>query len=501
MKSDSYTLTHMGSAIQGSANLVKACRESLYETCPGLAEKWETNSDFTQWTFKIRDNVLWHDGAPFTTEDVKFWYDLGVFGVKAQGKTRTPSIFQVNMGDVKKVEVLPGNRVRVTLENPAPQYLVELREPRVSIAHPKHLMQPFIDKGEVTVAAQDVGFVATGPFKMLQYERGSRVQLRRFDRFWEKDEKGRQLPFLDGIEFAIITDPGAMDAAFRVGRLDGGARGTPMELTPERQAGYVRDLGDQVWFAVIASPVGGLNFNVLKPGPWQDVRVRKAIALWLDKEAGVKLLYGGAAVVGTLLHPKNPFTDPNFVTWPGYSRVNREGDRAEAKRLLAAAGHPNGFNMYIYLPRRWTDFGVFAQGQLTGLINLELRLVDDATFQAGQLTLDHDMLWAGVSGGAIIPEATAVNFNAWSKTKYGRPKHDDPKVIDHFDRLNRSSDFNERVRIWREFERYFLAEQFYTVLVAGQNTTFPYRSYVKGMVVPQERIHEYLDFATVWLDK
>jgi ABC-type transport system substrate-binding protein len=83
----------------------------------------------------------------------------------------------------------------------------------------------------------------------------------------------------------------------------------------------------------------------------------------------------------------------------------------------------------------------------------------------------------------------------------GRTKHEDPKVAEWFRQLNASSKVDERVRTWKELERYWLLDQVYSVPIAGDTSYIPYRSHVKGMVVPAERVHEYLDFATVWLDK
>jgi peptide/nickel transport system substrate-binding protein len=502
MRGGTYDITHMASGMSGSANVARACRESIYKLCTGLAESWQANTDFTQWTFKVRDNVLWHDGTPFTAEDVKFWFQLAYFGVSSGGKTRLPAFYKANLGDLKTVEVLAGNRVRVTLASPAPQYLFGLSEPRQTFFHPKHLMQPLIDKGEVNVAPIDVGWVGTGPFKFHSYTKGSRAQVRRFEKYWEKDEKGRQMPYLDGIDFAVIRDPTAMDAAFRVGRLDGGARGEPYYLTPERKAAYERDLGDRVWFAQISQDVSGFNFNVLKPGPWQDVRVRKAVALWMDKQAYIKSVQSGLGTIGPYFLPTNPFTNPDFATWPGFSPTSKEKDRAEAKRLMAEAGYSKGFKMDFLAPRRWTNYAEFYQGQLLGLgIDLGLKLLDEPAYEAARLTLEHETQHGGTSGNPIIPEATELYLNVYSKTKVGRMKQEDPKIAEFFRRLNSTTSLEERVKIWRDMERYVVTEQFYYVPMAAPDSIIPYRSHVKGVVVPPERIPEYLDFATLWIDR
>jgi hypothetical protein len=126
-----------------------------------------------------------------------------------------------------------------------------------------------------------------------RYEPGSLVRVRRNNDYWERDLEGGHLPYLDRIDYVIMEDPFAMDLAFRTGRLDGGARGLGHYLTTERKEGYVRDLGDDVFFMHMDGGNFRLAFNVLKPGPWQDVRVRRAIALWIDKRAAIPGSLGG----------------------------------------------------------------------------------------------------------------------------------------------------------------------------------------------------------------
>ena len=74
-------------SINGNGSLLKPCRDDTFVICGGLASSWESNADLTEWTFTIRDGVLWHDGIPFTVEDAKFWLDLHL---KGAGDTRRP---------------------------------------------------------------------------------------------------------------------------------------------------------------------------------------------------------------------------------------------------------------------------------------------------------------------------------------------------------------------------------------------------------------------------
>ena len=107
MRTSSIALHHVGGGLFGPGNLVTRCRQNLYLPCPNLATSWLPNPGFTEWTFVIRNDVTWHDGAPFTAEDAKFWFDLAAFGAEAGGRSRAPAFFKGELGDIKSVEVLP----------------------------------------------------------------------------------------------------------------------------------------------------------------------------------------------------------------------------------------------------------------------------------------------------------------------------------------------------------------------------------------------------------
>ena len=499
-----YDLNTAGAPLWGYGNLVRECREDIYEICPGLAESWEHNQDFTQWTFKIRDGVSWHDGTPFTAEDVKFWLELISFGVKVGEKQRLPAWWRKEFGDIQQVDALPAGQLRITLSEPSPVYLNLISSPFWNFAIPRHLAQPKIQEGLVDVTPQDVGWVGTGPFKMLLYEKGSRVQERRFDGYWERDDDGRTLPYVDGIDFAVMADAQAMDAAIRAGRLDGGARVGGFVLSQERKTAYERDLGDEIWFAEIKGGGGlslGLNFNLLKEGPIQDVRVRRAISLWVDRQASIDAYQGSLGYVATIFSPDNPYTSPEYKTWPGFDPNTRERDRAEAKRLLAEAGYAGGVRLTTPCQSSYSDRCQFFQAQLKDLgVDLDFRILDPAAWSAANLATSDDLFQAPAYPSRI-PEGQESALTRYSISPGAVVKHEDARVPEFMDRIKGSTSFEERVRIWRELEDYMILEHVYLAPISSRVSLTPYRTYVKGLPVPAENTQSLLDFATVWLDK
>ena len=505
-----YDLNQMGAPIWGSGNLVRPCDDDVYAVCPGIAESWENNRDFTQWTFNIRSGVKWHDGTPLTVEDVKFWLDLMFTGYEGTGgATRAPAWYAATFGKFDSTTVIDSDTIRITLKEGNPLFLDVLFTPYFTIGHARHIAEPMLEAGNMEVAPLDTGMMGLGPFTFQGYEKGSVMHVLANKDYWDQDEYGRQLPYMDGMDFAIMTSADVMDAAIRTGQLDGGSPGYGYILTKPRYDAMLADLGDKFFTVQVASSFGtgsgsGLAWNLLKEGPWQDVRVRKAAALWIDKQQSIDGVTGGFGLVGGLLNLGNPFSNPDIMTWPGFNPDTKEADKAEAKTLMAEAGYADGFevNYNCLSTGSWPDRCEFLAAQLAGLnIKLKLELMDAPAWKVAATTLDYGAVQSAGGITSHLPEPNEPGFLPYSKSKVGIVKHEDPKVGEYFTRLKATNDFEERKTIWQDFERYWLQEQYYGVPIAGNLATIPYRSWVKGRIHPPEQIMSYLDFSTVWLDK
>ncbi len=500
-----YDLNQMGAPVWGSGNLVRPCLDDVYAVCPALATEWENNADFTEWTFTLREGLQWHDGTPLTGEDLKFWLDL-VF--EGYGE-RAPAWYGNRMGEYDNTTVVDPTTLKITLKEGNALFLDVLFTPYFTIGHPRHLTLPELEAGNLEVAPLDVGMMGLGPFTFEGYEKGSVMRVRANPNYWETDEDGFPLPYMEGMDFAIMTSPDVMDAAIRTGQLDGGSPGFGYILTKPRYEQYVEDIGDDFYVVRVPSGFGtgsggGLAWNLLKEGPWQDVRVRKAASLWIDRQESIDAVSGGFGLVGGLLNPANPFSSPDVLTWPGWNPDTREADRAEAQRLMGDAGYADGFevNYNCLSTGSWPNRCEFLKAQLAGLnINLELELMDAPAWTAAGQTLEYGAVQSAAGISSHLPEPNEAAFLPYSESKGAIAKHEDPNVKGYFDRLKATNDFDERVAIWQEFERYWLLEQYYGVPIAGNLAHIPYRSWVKGRLHPPEQIMAYLDFASVWLDK
>ncbi len=501
MRTSSIALHHLAGALFGPGNLVMRNRGNMYLVSPYLAHRWEFNPDFTEWTFFLRNDVVWHDGTPFKAEDVKFWLELAAFGAHAGGKVRAPAYYTGELG-IKSVEVVTPDQVKVTLLASNRFFPDILADPRIKIDHPRHLMESRIKNGELDLSPLDVGLVGLGPFKFDSYEPGSIVRVRRFEGYFEKDSKSESLPYLDGIDYIVTEDALAMDLAFRTGRLDGTARGFGHYLTESRKQGYVKDLGDGVFFAQIEGGTFRLAFNVLKSGPWQDPRVRRAIALWIDKKASIPTVLDGFGWTSPEVSPNNPVKDKNFVVWPRLDSQNLPENRSRARQLMVEAGFPDGFAMgYLCRAENGLPGGQFLKDQLAGLgIDLRLQIVDEAEWNRGRVSLDYDSQ-SGALSVLPIPEGTEGVYGRFSKNPDAYSKHEDMEIDRYYRELRDATTYSRRVDVWTELQKYLFLDQTYIIPIAEISYVQAFRTYVKGLAIPPEDGHTFTDYATVRLEK
>jgi len=492
-----------GVQVWGAGNLIRPCRDDGIARCPALADSWESNADFTQWTFTIRDGVFWHDGTPFTPEDVKFWMDLGTFG--AEGRIPDPGALS-RYGDIASVGVLSGNQVRVTLNAPAPNYLLSLGDPLVLIQHPRHLMQVEIDKGNGEATAEELGSVGTGPFALDEIVKGSVYRARRFEQYWEKDDEGRQLPYLDGVDAFVIPDQTAKYAAFLSGRLDFTNSGPIAGLKIEQAENIESSMADKADIRKIPGGMLLVGFNTIKP-PFDDIRLRRAISLYLDRQAmGDAIERGKGSTPTGLFFPTLPWTNPDVLTWPGYNNATKAQDREEAKRLMVEAGFPDGFKTSLVVTRTSSAAAPmeFLVSDILGLgIESTLERLQNSVLAPIKCDGSYEMIGNFNTGVGLFPDTLASRLVSLSKNRCADfSKHDDPKVDDLLQQIVSSGDHAERVRLAREVEKYLLLDKVYLAPFYTRWVLIPVRGYVEGLQLTRTvQRADYLDHAWVWLDK
>ena len=304
---------------------------------PVLAERWEPSEDAKTWTFAIRQGVKFNDGSPLTPADVKASFDRLV-DPKSQSAALSNFKGILSAGQI----AVQGGNVVFNLDSPFADFPY-----LVSSANYNALVLPKDYDGDFQKRP-----VGTGPFLMDQFVPKRSATMRRNPQYWQK---GR--PFLDGATFAFSEDVQAEVLALQANKAD------VMVISPLQGT---RALAANSKFAFSNLPSSGhnaLSMRVDKP-PFDDVRVRQALALATDREQMQTVLYQGRGTIGN----DTPFA-PAFPISPKIAPPAR--DVAKAKELLAQAGHPNGFPITLSTERaseipqqatlykqQWKDIGV-----------------------------------------------------------------------------------------------------------------------------------------------
>jgi peptide/nickel transport system substrate-binding protein len=287
--------------------------DSSFNLAPDLAESWSSNPDGTQWTFKLRQGVKFHDGSDFTADDVVFTYRRLI-----DPKTGSPAAAELSFLKPDGIQAIDAHTVRFTSQRPVVEMPLLLSTKFALILSSK--AQP------ESIATHENG---TGPFIVESFlPEAPRTTLKRNPNYWRQG-----YPKASCIEISSITDPVSRAAALRSGQADILVTADPSTLDSLRSANVS-----------LAEAKGGTFFIMAMETdvpPFNDVRVRQAMKKVIDREAMVKLALLGYGDAGN----DNPIppTAPD-----AYTREVPKQDIEGAKALLAAAGFPNGLKVDLY---------------------------------------------------------------------------------------------------------------------------------------------------------
>ncbi|HKX05125.1 MAG TPA: ABC transporter substrate-binding protein [Methylomirabilota bacterium] len=411
-----------------------------------LATEWKISPDGLTYTFKIHPGVKFHDGSPLTSADVKASYDKIIFppqGVRSVRKNAYTAVAQVEAPDPTTVVF--------KLKFPSGSLLANLASPW-NVIFPKS----YLDRDPNYFKTHAIG---SGPFKFKGYTRGSTFEGERNPAYFVKDR-----PYLDGYKFYISPETSVRAAAIRSGRAYIEFRDLP---NAEVDA-IKKQLGDKI--TVQETPMTGqwgIAINNTKK-PFDDVRVRKALSLGIDRYTMAKVLYPltGLRYVGGLMRPGSEWALPQteLEKLPGFGR-DIEKNRAEARKLLAEAGYPNGLkvvlkNRNVKLP--YQDFAVFLIGEWRKIgIEAEHRPLETAAwFSDGQDTGNFELIVAPTVEFMDDPDQFLGRYATGSTQNWGR--YSDPQVDDLFSRQARSLDPVERKRLINDLEKRVLGNAYFT---------------------------------------
>jgi peptide/nickel transport system substrate-binding protein len=405
-----------------------------------LATEWKISPDGLTYTFKIHRGVRFHDGSPLTAADVKASYEKIIFPPEGVRSTRKTSY-----SAVQSVEAPQADTVVFKLKFPSASLLDNLASPW-NVIYPKK----YLDKDPNYFKANAVG---SGPFKFKGHTRGATFEGVRNPDYFVKDR-----PYLDGYKFFVSTETAVRAAALRSGRA-----WIEFRTMPAAEVEAIRKtLGDKV--VVQDTPATGLFGIAMNQSvkPFTDVRVRKALSLAFDRYTAGRVLSPLASLkdVGGLIRPATEWAMPEaeLQKLPGFGK-DVEKNRAEAKRLLAEAGYPNGFkvvlkNRNVRVP--YIDFGVFVIQEWRKIgIEAEHRPLETAAwFADGRDTASFELIVSGVFGYNDDPDFFLQRYTTGDSNNWGR--FSDPRIDDLYARQARALDPAERKKLINEIEKIVL---------------------------------------------
>jgi peptide/nickel transport system substrate-binding protein len=370
----------------------------IYKTSEGtylplLASEWAWIDDVTL-EFKLRTDVVWHDGLPFTVADALYTFNYIANpdnGVNVQS----------NVNWIDRAEAVDGNTVRLILKRPFPaalEYIATL-----------HAIVPDGFFGDSGKAGANGRLVGTGPYRLDEFIPGDRVRVTAFEGYFGGEAKG--MPSFDAIVYRSIPETSTQVAELLSGGVDWIWRVPPDQAEPLSQMPGVSVLADETMRISFLS----MNMRDMEGGnPLQDKRVREAIAMAIDRDQIVREIVGEGS---------NVIESPCFRTQFGcVENANSIGfDRERARALLAEAGYGNGLTLRMtsYRSREWTE-------AVTGFLNavgiqVEASVLDYNTARDRVVTNQvHMMLGDWGSYGVNDVSALLNNFFTLSEDDMAR---------------------------------------------------------------------------------
>lgn len=462
--------------------LVKFDPQNYPRVVPDLAESWTVSADGLAYTFRIRRNVRFHDGSLLTSRDIKASYDKIIFPTGDVVSARK-AVYEV----VDRVEAPDAQTVVFRLKWRSPSFLA-------SVASPWN----WIYKAEILERDPhwyERNVMGTGAFKFVEYVRGSHWVGARNENYFVP---GR--PYLDGYRALFIRSGAAQVNAIKSGQALVEFRG----FSPAQRDDIVKTLGARIRVQESSWLCNNTVVFNTRRRPFDDARFRRALSLALDRWNGARALSQIAIVapVGSLMRPGGPFATPDeeLTQLAGYGR-DVTGARAEAKRLLAEAGVPEGFefnllNRNIQMPYEYIGVFLIDQWRQIGL------KVNHVVKETGPYLADER---AGNFDAAVDfncdfyddPDAQLVKFLSATKSPLNYGGYSDGVLDRLYTEQSRERDLDRRLRLVRQFEKRLLDDRVWQIYVIWWWRIIPHWATLRGYTVGPSHYLE--DLQDVWL--
>lgn len=457
---------------------------SVETIIPDLAESWALDAAKTKLTFKLRAGVKWHDGKPFTSADVKCTFDLLLGKSKDRLRKNPRAIWFRN---VKDVTVNGDLEATFVLEKPQPALITMLASGYTPI-YPCHV-------NAQTMRTKPIG---TGPFKFVEFKGNEIIRLARNPDYWKKGK-----PHVDGIEMRIISNRSTRILAFVAGEFD-------MTFSQDVTIPLLKDVMTQSPKAICGVKPQYVSRNLIvnrDAAPFNDPKIRKAMALAIDRKAFVDILTEGKGDIGgaMLPLPEGQWGMPpaELAKMTGYSG-DIAANRVEARKIMEGLGYSAAKPLKVKISTRniaiYRDPAVILIDQLKQVfIDGELDVVDTPIWHAKVARKDYSV-GMNLTGVAVDdPDANFVeNYTCKSERNY--TQYCNPEVEKLIDSQSGETDLAKRKQIVWQIER-LLNDDLARPIIYHDRAATCWHPHMKGFVSHENSIYNNWRFEDVWLDK
>lgn len=412
---------------------------SPYNIVPWLAESWEQQDDVT-YTLAIRQGVKFHNGATLTADDVGFTYERA---------TAEDAIRNNWKRFIAGFEVIDDQSIKLVSPGPNAEFLEAVNSYISQVA----IMPRSAEASGLDFSSESAG---TGPYRVKDWQADSTTTVTRFEDYWGGGHPGGEVgrPYLDGLRISP-GDDATQSAAFIAGELDILSRNDRIQAKPILDAvpeantsGFPSD-----W-------IYGISFNQHVP-PFGDLRVRQAVHLAISRQdVDAAANFGDGVISGPMTIERDGYTYSNaeLLQQAGY-RAAKDEDRAEAVKLMAAAGFADGLKADLVYNTRLAVapvYGEAVQPQLKEVLGLDLALVpmDTASYSQarGAQPAEIDGLFVHLAGGVARPSTAVAQYHS-SGASAKSVGWNDPKIDALIDAAKVEFDIEARGEIFQQLEQ------------------------------------------------
>ena len=459
-------------------------QNSLATIVPELADEWFWDDDRTVLTFRLRSGVKWHDGKPFTANDVKCTWDT-LLGKISPGFRLNPR--KAWYHNLREVTTDGEHQVAFHLARPQPAFIALLAS-GVSPVYPCHVIPAQMRQHPI----------GTGPFKFIEFKPNESIKLTRNPDYWKE---GR--PYLDGIEYIIIPNRSTAILAFVAGKFD-------MTFSFQVSIPLLREVKLQAPEARCElAPLNATRDMLINRSapPFDNPEIRRAAALTLDRKAFIDILAEGQASVGGAMMPPPEGVwgiPPDLLnTVVGYG-PNVQKNRTEARNIMQRLGHGPENRVKIKLSTRNVppdrDSAVLLGDQLKQIyIDADLEPIESANWFP---TIIRNGYTIGLNTTPSSVDDPDQQFyeNYACTSENNLTKYCNPELQRRFDEQSIELDQQKRKQLVWDIDKKLQEDQARPIIYHLRSGTC-WHPYVKGLTIMVNSLFNGWRFEDLWLSR